>query len=116
MLEYGPRLVADVGAGAHSRGSRLGLGSQGSGTFAVTPLQRLLSPSFLTPDTTFRLPGETAQVRVCPLAGDYSLQRDGRKIPPIACAEVHAGQDETFWYVPEQLERVTKEGGKTSLQ
>lgn len=63
MLMRGPRLAA-VGAGANSRGSRLGLSSQGSGAFAVTPLQRLLSPSFITPDNTFRPPTEQAQVRL----------------------------------------------------
>ena len=61
-LMRGPIQIADIGAGANSRGSRLGLSSQGSGAFAVTPLQRLLSPSFLTPDNTFRLPTEHAQV------------------------------------------------------
>ena len=57
-------LMADIGAGANSRGSRLGLSGQGSGAFAVTPLQRLLSPSFITPDNTFRLPTENAQVHL----------------------------------------------------
>ena len=38
------------------------LTSQGSGPFVITPLQRLLSPAFLTPVSTFRAVSEHHQV------------------------------------------------------
>ena len=49
------------GSGAKTRGSRLGLSSQGSGSF-VGPLQRLLSPSFISPVSSFRAASEESQV------------------------------------------------------
>lgn len=38
------------------------LTSQGSGPFVITPLQRLLSPAFITPVSTFRAASEHHQV------------------------------------------------------
>ena len=73
-LERGFMLTADIGAGANSRGSRLGLSKQGSGAFAVTPLQRLLSPSFITPDNTFRPPTDHAQVYFSSSLGPWAAE------------------------------------------
>ena len=73
-------------AGANSRGSRLGLSSQGSGAFAVTPLQRLLSPSFITPDNTFRPPTEQAQVQLLSLVGAL-VAKHNLKVQSVADRE-----------------------------
>ena len=72
------------GAGAKTRGSRLGLNSQSSGSFAG-PLQRLLSPSFISPVSSFRAASVESQVyqssytpeKLCQQSQECSLTLEG---------------------------------------